>query len=108
MNWQFGKRLARIERKLDAIMRAQNLEIEMEFEQMVDLSNITREVEETRGATASTKVLVKGLYAKIKELKSNNPAEQAKIDELAASLQASQDELASAVEENPAGSTGGF
>lgn len=101
--------LTRIERKVDELLRRSGIELEMEFEHMLNVDKLVAEVEETQGAAASTKVLIKGLYTEIRALKVSDPAAQAKIDELASKLQAAQDELASAVEaEAPGGSTGGI
>lgn len=95
--------LRRIERLLRELLRAQNIELEMEYEQMLDLSNITREVEETKGGVASAKKAFELLGKKIDELKGqiSNPADQAKVDELSAGLQAAQDDLAAAIAANP-------
>lgn len=70
---------------------------------MLDLTNITREVEETKGGVASAKKAFELLGKKIDELKGQitDPDAQAKIDELSAGLQAAQDELANAIAANP-------
>jgi len=78
-----------------------------EIHTMLDLEELTREVEETKGAAASTKVLVKGIIKELKDLKTGDPATQAKIDQLSKSLQSSQDDLAAAVEENSEGGSAG-
>jgi threonine synthase len=104
-------RLARIERALHRIEHALNISTNMEIEQMIDLSRIIQEVSETRGVAASTKALVTKLKAKIEELAGqvSDPADQQKINELAAELGVANDEIAAAVAENPdtGGSTGG-
>lgn len=105
-------RLGRMERLLNLLLDRSAFEIGMEIQNMINLDDLIREVEETKGAAASSKVLIKGLYQKIRELKVPDPAVQAKLNELAASLQSAQDELASAVETDPdsggeTGATGG-
>lgn len=64
---------------------------------MTAFERLTNEVTETRGAIASMKALLQGLSDYIKA-NSNDPA---KLEALADSLQAGQDEAAAAIAANP-------
>lgn len=110
MSYSVRSHLSRVERKIDALMHAQNLEIELEIMQMADFSRLITEVEATRGAAESTRKFVEGLEAKLAELSEgmNDEADQAKVEELAEELAKIRDSLPKAVVANPGGSTGGI
>lgn len=70
---------------------------------------LIKEVADARGGRESAKVMIAGLVEELKAAKAAmaDPADQAKIDALAAELEASEAAFADAVVANPGGSTGG-
>lgn len=70
---------------------------------MADLSRLTQEVAESRGAVQSAITLIRGLRQQIIDA----GTDPAKLEELANSLDQDQRDLAEAVAENDGGSTGG-
>lgn len=106
---EVNERLIRIENWVRVLVRRSGVELEMEIKNMIDLSNIAREVAETKGVIPSVKQALEKLTAKITELSGqiSNPEDQAKVDALAAELQGVQDEIAAAVAANSGGGGGG-
>jgi hypothetical protein len=105
------RRLAVMDRKLDALLIAQNIELNLEIQNMADFSELIAKVEKINGTVASTKVTIQGFKAKIEELAGqiSDTDDQAKVMELAASIGAIEGELAAAIAANPdtGGSQGG-
>lgn len=122
MAYSFKKHLARLERKLDALMSAQNLELLMEMTEMADFKKLIEEVRATKGAADSTRKFVQGLESRLSEMSSNmnDDEDQRQVEELSKELAAIRETLPHAVEENtdtgvpgsgqsnPGGSTGGI
>jgi len=106
MNWRFEKRLARIESKLDAIMRAQNLEIEMEFSNMKTTAELIDAIEEQTSVVDGVATLVDELQDAVK----NAAGDQAKIDAAFEKIKANTKKISDAMVENTdagGGSVGG-
>lgn len=111
-------RLIRVERvgaalhpKVNALLRASDLEILMELEQMADFKDLADNVAKIKGTVASTKAFIQGLKTKIEELAAgmDDTQDQAAVMALAAELGSTEADLAAAIAANPdpGGSTGG-
>jgi short-subunit dehydrogenase involved in D-alanine esterification of teichoic acids len=114
-----NERLDRIERmvgalhpKLNSLIRAANLTIDLELENMADFKDLADQVTKIKGTVNSTKAFIQGLKARIEELAAgfNDTADQAAIMALAAELGGTETELAAAIAANPdpGVSTGGI
>lgn len=111
-----NERLGRLERmvfgvhrKLDSLIRAANIEFQMEIEQMADFKALADEVTKIKGTVASTKAFIQGLKAKIEELAAgmNDGPDQAAVVALAAELGSTEADLANAIAANSGGSVAG-
>lgn len=111
-----NERLARLERmgealhrKVDALLRAANIEIHMEIEQMADFSKLVAEVAKIKGAAASTTAFVAGLQKQVADLAAgmNDEEDQSKVEALAADIAAISATLPQAIAADPGGSMGG-
>lgn len=104
------ERLGRLERlvialhvKINSLMRIQDFEIDMEFSQMADFTELVAKVEKIRGAAASTNAFVVGLKKQIEDLAAgmNDAEDQAKVMALAADVDAISDTLPQAIAADP-------
>jgi hypothetical protein len=89
--------------KLNSLIRAANLEIDLELEQMADFTELVAKVEKIRGTAESTKTFIQGLKARIEELAAgmNDTEDNAAIMALAADLGNVESSLATAIQANP-------
>lgn len=94
--------------KVNSLLRAANITIEMELEQMADFSALVAKVEKIRGAAASSKVAFDEIRKQLKDLAEgmNDEEDQAKVAALATELDAIADTLPQAIEAG--GSMGGI
>lgn len=103
------ERMARVlNRKLDSLLSASNLTIELEIMNMADFKELADTVAKIKGTVNSSKAVISGLRARIEEMAAgfNDTADQAAIMALSAELGASEAELARAIATEPGGSTG--
>lgn len=93
--------------KVNSLLRAANIELEMELSQMADFTELVAKVEKIRGAAASTNVFIVGLKKQIEDLAKdmNDEEDQAKVMALAADIDAISETLPKAIE---GGSMGGI
>lgn len=105
-----NERLGRLERmvgalhpKINSLLRAAEIEINLELEQMADFKDLADNVAKIKGTVASTKSFIQGLKAKIEELAAgmNDADDQAAVVALAAELGSTEAELAAAIAANP-------
>lgn len=85
--------------KVNSLLRAANLTIELEFSQMADFTELVAKVEKIRGVAASTNAFVAGLKKQIEDLAAgmNDADDQAKVLALAADIDAIADTLPQAI-----------
>lgn len=100
---------AALHRKVDSLLRAANLEVIMELEQMADFTALVNQVAKIRGAAASTNAFVVGLKKQIDDLAAgmNDAEDQAKVEALAADIDAISATLPQAIAVDPGASMGG-
>lgn len=95
-----SREYARLDRKLDRILRLQHIgiyaNIRMEMRMSVAMDNIAREVAETKTAVDSAIVLINGIADRIREA----GVDAVKLEALSAELDAKANELAAAVVAN--------
>lgn len=105
--WYSESRLSRLERKIDAMLRAQNIELEMEYEQMKTMDELLVEVERQTTVSDSIAAMVNALQDEITAANGDKAKIQAAFDK----VKANTDKLADAALENTpegeGGSTGG-
>lgn len=87
---------ARLERKLDLLVAASGVILNMEEQQMTDLSQITAEVQQNGDVIESAKALLGSLAQQVRDLSTDPAALQALADQ----LDAQSNDLASAVAAN--------
>lgn len=106
------RRVEALHRKVDSLLRAANLDIILEIEQMADFTDLIAKVEKMRGRVESTNAFVAGLKKQIEDLAADmsDEEDQAKILALAADVGALTDKLPQAIDANPGpgGSMGGI
>lgn len=111
-----NERLGRLERmvgalhpKLNSLLRAAEIEINLELENMADFKELADNVAKIKGTVASTKAFIQGLKAKIEELAAgmDDGPDQVAVVALAAELGSTEADLAAAIAANSGGSVAG-